>query len=193
MDDLLRNEIAEAGREQDRLLAEHDQWMARRNAARAAPVSEPPSPGLITKDYGGNVLATAPQPRAAASEGDWSQWEAWMAGHLAIMRAEIHDKVARSMGTLIVELERQWREDIEQAERSDDEIAKLQIELDRLRGQINRLKREAAGDRAEMRRERALLYDEIKLLRRRCDLAEHGQIDELPRKARNHDKAKRRA
>ena len=52
MDDLLRNEIAEASREHDKLMAEDHEWMARRNAAQSPPVSETPSPGIVAKDYG---------------------------------------------------------------------------------------------------------------------------------------------
>jgi len=78
----------------------------------------------------------------------------------------------------------------------DQELAKaialVAIELRReFRNQIIRLMREHVSDRAEMRRERALLYDEIKTLRRRLDLNEHGRVDELARAARN--RAKRHA
>jgi len=153
----IRDEIAEAGREQDRLLAEHDHWMARRNAARAAPVSETPSPGLITKDYGGDATQPAPERAPGAFFGDYRD-----------------DMLARNLGIVIAELQREWRR-----------------ERREYRNAIIRLQREAAGDRAEMRRERALLYDEIKTLRKRLDLNEQGRVDELPRKAR--ERAKRHA
>jgi hypothetical protein len=140
----IRDEIAEAGREQDRLLAEHDQWMARRNTARTAPVSKTSSPGL-----------TAPQPEPVPSSGDGS-----------IFDTERDKRLAKAIGIVAAELRHE------------------------LGTQILRLKKELVGDRVEMRRERALLYDEIKTLRRRIDIAEHGRVDELPRKAR--ERAKRR-
>jgi len=156
MDDL-RTEIARVSAEHDKLLAEDHAWMASRERQASPPVSETPPQGLITKDYGGDATQPASERAPGAFFGDYRD-----------------DMLARNLGIVIAELQREWRR-----------------ERREYRNAIIRLQREAAGDRAEMRRERALLYDEIKTLRKRLDLNEQGRVDELPRKAR--ERAKRHA
>jgi hypothetical protein len=50
----------------------------------------------------------------------------------------------------------------------------LRAEVVRLRRDLVKLARDAGSDRLEMRRERALLYDKIKTLRKRLDLDDRG-------------------
>ena len=87
-----RRELAALFAEDDKLRAEHDEWMAQRQAADEAPVSET----LVRKDYGGNawtVAATAEEPSA-------------------------FDELQKdTLATVIAALRAEWQADIDNAER----------------------------------------------------------------------------
>jgi len=155
----IRDEIAELGREQDRLLFEHEQWMARREAVSTSPVRKSHVEGVLVHGTQENAQASATGMDAEPSDGEPS---------IAFFGDERDDLLARAVGYALSEVRHQLRREF--------------------RNQIIKLKRELVGDRREARRERALLYEEIKVLRKRLDLDEHGRVDELPRKARDHDR-----
>ncbi|HMF28130.1 MAG TPA: hypothetical protein VKE42_05120 [Candidatus Cybelea sp.] len=119
--------------------------------------NEPPL--VIHRDYHGGALEHAPEPEPDAF-GD-VPLDDYSKGIAQFVVMYVHQKLAQRDGY-------------------------LETEIAALKRALREHRREAAGDRAEMRRERALLYDEIKTLRKRLDLNEHGRVDELPRKARNH-------
>jgi len=73
-----RAELAELFRADDRGQAEHRQFMAQPEAqARALMQRNDDDGGLVYKEMD-NATGAPAEP-----ETDWSQWEAWMAGHLA--------------------------------------------------------------------------------------------------------------
>jgi len=137
-----RNEIAALCREYDRFAAELDDWNAQREAdpiardeylrAEAAsepigssPMSETDDAGLIFKTVDNSA---APAAAAATAEGehDWSGWEAWMAGHLAVEREHMLDSLAEAMMMLI----HQERDAV------DRKLAELRAENAELKGMI---------------------------------------------------------
>jgi hypothetical protein len=99
---ITRDEIRALCIAHDRMMVEHHEWMARREAA-ASPVRKSNGDGLVYRTNANGAQAHAPaqdgapsdtQPApAAAPETDWSGWEAWMEGHLAIQR----DIIARAL------------------------------------------------------------------------------------------------
>jgi hypothetical protein len=72
----MRDEIAHLCAEHDRLMCEHDQWMARREAAGAAPVQNSNEPVVLYREHDGNALAPNPEPDAEPSDDDPSFEEA---------------------------------------------------------------------------------------------------------------------
>src|SRR6516225_1736449 len=76
--------------EQDFLMAEAAETQ------RAAYVQRRADERGIVRMTTENALAPAP-----AANADWSQWEAWLAGHLADLRAEVADTVSRAIGIAI--------------------------------------------------------------------------------------------
>jgi hypothetical protein len=76
----------------------HDRFMAEQASEpiRSPTVSETDEPrGLVYKRYD-NAPAPAAQP-----EPDWSDWEAWLQGHLAILRQQMIKGVAEGVMMLI--------------------------------------------------------------------------------------------
>jgi len=100
-----------------RLCIAHDRFMAEQASEpiRRPPVSETEDASLIYKDYDNG------EPTAAATvePADWSGWENWLAGHIAIEREKNFDTIADAMDHLISEL---------RAER-DAELGKVRGEL----------------------------------------------------------------
>jgi hypothetical protein len=120
----IRDEIAELGREQDRLLTEHHQWMARREAASGAPVQKSDEPGILYRVTDNNSLQLAPQPDAEASDADGADWQ---------------DIVARANGEIIAHERRRERAEREAA------IAPLQERIIKLEAQVEVLTRLFTG------------------------------------------------
>ena len=87
-------------------------------------MSESGGAGIIYKEYDNSPLP----PAAATAEGeqDWSGWEAWMAGHLAVEREQIAKGFAEAVMTLI------QRERI----RFERELAILKNENAEIRGML---------------------------------------------------------
>ena len=65
-----RDDIAHLCAEHDRLMCEHDEWMARREAAGAAPVQKSDESAVLYREHHDNAPAPAPQPDAEPSDGD---------------------------------------------------------------------------------------------------------------------------
>jgi hypothetical protein len=105
-DEYERRQLAELFREDDRLRAEHEEWLARRQAAQ-----QPPEPASFVKREASTTLyrvidnnALPPAAESAADEG-WEGWEKWLRGHLGLEREEMSAAVA----ALVVELRKEWR------------------------------------------------------------------------------------
>jgi len=102
-----RRQLAELGAEQDRMLAEDEQWTARR--AAAASVQKFVADGVMYRTGPENTLAlAADNARMPSSDGvgdasDWSGWEAWLRGHLNNERAEMLEAVAQGMAMFVDE------------------------------------------------------------------------------------------
>ena len=76
---------------------EHDFIMAEAaETQRRAPVQREAPAGALVYRERHDALVTVPEANA-----DWSQWEAWLAGHLADLRAEVADTVSRAIGIAI--------------------------------------------------------------------------------------------
>src|SRR5262249_1506251 len=117
-----RRYLAELGREQDRLLAEHAEWTARREAAGAAPVQK-------SDDGGGLVYKTIEDAMPAPAEPDWSAWERWLKGHLAILRQEMIKGIAEGV-MMLIHRER---------DALDRKLAGLRAENAELKGKVDTL------------------------------------------------------
>jgi cell division septum initiation protein DivIVA len=70
MSDEDRRSLAELYAEDDRLRAEHEQWMADREAAAHAPVRKSDESAVLYREHHDNAPAPAPQPDAEPSDGD---------------------------------------------------------------------------------------------------------------------------
>jgi len=114
----------------------HDRFMAEQasETIRRSPVSESGGAGIIYKEYDNSPLP----PAAATAEGeqDWSGWEAWMAGHLAVEREHMLDSLAEAMMMLI----HQERDTV------DRKLAELRAENAELKGMIGTVLRLYAGE-----------------------------------------------
>ena len=102
----IRDEIGQLSAEHDRMMVEHEQWMARREAAGAAPVQKYNDSAVLYREHDGNASEPTPQRDAAPSEGeqqDWSGWEKWLRGHLNNERAEMLEAVAQGMAMFVDE------------------------------------------------------------------------------------------
>jgi len=100
----IRDEIGQLSAEHDRMMVEHEQWMARREAAGAAPVQKYNDSAVLYREHDGNASEPTPQRDAAPSEGeqqDWSGWEKWLRGHLNNERAEMLEAVAQGMAMFV--------------------------------------------------------------------------------------------
>lgn len=97
-------------------------------------MSESGGAGIIYKEYDNSALP----PAAATAEGeqDWSGWEAWMAGHLAVEREHMLDSLAEAMMMLI----HQERDTV------DRKLAELRAENAELKGMIGTVLRLYAGE-----------------------------------------------
>jgi hypothetical protein len=116
----------------------------------SAPQRSPPV--IIYRRFDGNASAPASEPGA-----DWSGWEAWMAGHIAILRTEMHDTMREALGIVVAEVSREMQA----------EIAELHRRLDS-RDERDRTVAERSGRVAELQRENAIARRE----------AERSQFDQ---------------
>lgn len=130
MDEHTRRTLAELFAADDKWRAEHEDWLARRNAESIPPpVRENDGGAVLYRTTDQNAQASpqtaAPTPSSADDGGglfgDWRD-----------------DMLARALGTIIAEMraEREAERSAEQGERNA-ELAKLQTEIDELRGKIN--------------------------------------------------------
>jgi len=121
----------------DRMMAEHHEWMARREAA-VSPVRKSDGDGLVYRTNANGAQAHAPaqdgapsdtQPApAAAPETDWSGWEAWMRGHLDKERLAIFKTIAEEIFPEVA-----WRDNVVEGFRKRDErIARLEGQVEML-------------------------------------------------------------
>jgi hypothetical protein len=124
---ITRDEIADVCRAHDKFMIEAREWV------RSPPVSETDDAGLVYKQHDNSEPAHAATREQQASEGDWSAWETWIAGHLANARAELLDTVTRAVGEVI------GRERAATRQERDAELLKLKSEIAELRGKIDTL------------------------------------------------------
>jgi hypothetical protein len=121
---------------------EHDFIMAEAaETQRRAPVQREAPAGALVYRERHDALVTVPEANA-----DWSQWEAWLDGHLEVLRSEVADSVARAIGLVIAstrkEIEAKFKAEIADLRRAvaeRDERAKALADV----------KREFASERAE--------------------------------------------
>jgi hypothetical protein len=66
----IKDEIARLSAENDRLICEHDQWMARREAAGAAPVQKSAEPAVLYREHHDGAPAAFPEPEHEPSGDD---------------------------------------------------------------------------------------------------------------------------
>jgi hypothetical protein len=116
-----RHYLNELYREDDRLRAEYAAWTAVREAAASPPVSESAGLGVLYRDYDGGASRAAAE--AEPAQEDWSGWERWLDGHLALHRAEMIEGMAQ----LVCEFVRQNIDPLEQ------QLAELKAEVAELK------------------------------------------------------------
>jgi hypothetical protein len=133
-DDEFHRELRELFREDDKLRAEHHQYMAERKALANLPVSENGDAGLVYKDYDNSAPPAA--AAAADEETDWSGWERWLRAHLDNEREVILDIVGHAMD-MLAEQERTA---------IDRQLAELRAENAELKGMIGTVLRLYAGE-----------------------------------------------
>jgi len=138
-----RDEIAHLCAEHDKLMIEHDQWLARREAAGAAPVQKSDDLGLVYKDHDNSEPAPAPEPDGAETD-PWAGWNAWMRGHLAVERQAIREELEGTLVEIIVGLRKEWREEVTKA------VAERDKEIEHLKGQVEVLTRMFVGKSADV-------------------------------------------
>jgi hypothetical protein len=128
MTDEERRLLAEIFREDDRWRAEHEDWLARREAEREALARKSGEDGLVYRTTENNAQVAAPVAVSDVSNAD------------GLFGDERDDMLARALGVIIAEMraEREAERSAEQGERNA-ELAKLQTEIDELRGKINAL------------------------------------------------------
>jgi hypothetical protein len=97
----IRDEIRELCIAHDRFMAEQES-----DAIQRPPVCESDDAGLVYKTHDNNEPAPA-----AADDGDWSGWEAWLRAHLDNERAVFTEALAE----VISELRKEWRAEHAQA------------------------------------------------------------------------------
>lgn len=99
-----RRYLAELYREDDKVRAEHREYMAQRRAAEAPPVSERDNPGVVYREYDRDAQTAVAQAR-----------EQEYAGGLCFT-SEQFDCVADALDAVIDELRREFEEGIERAQ-----------------------------------------------------------------------------
>jgi len=146
MTDEERRQLAELFREDDLLRAEHEQWLARREATREAPMRKS---NAATEQ---NAQASAAPPDtgpASSTETDaeltetdkknLEGWNAWLRAHIAIERQSIREELEGTLIEIIVELRAERDAEIKKA------VAERDAEIAHLRGQVEVLTHMFAG------------------------------------------------
>jgi hypothetical protein len=147
------DEIAELGREQDRMMHEHADWMARREASLALSVQKSGSEDILYRDAPEN----APAPASMADAEPF-----------------IDDDRSEADLPVVVFGEGDPRDEI-----LTDLLADLIVGLRREhRRSMVGLHRQFASWRKEQRHMRMILEDEIKVLRKRIDLTDRNDRDD---------------
>jgi hypothetical protein len=101
------------------------------------PVAKSNGDGLVYRMGPENALAPVP-----AADTDWSGWEAWMQGHLDILRQEMSAAVSKALGIVTVETRRELRAEIE-------ELRSALREREERASAIAEVKRQYEGERVE--------------------------------------------
>jgi hypothetical protein len=108
MDEHERRQLAKLFREDDRLRAENEQWLARRQAP-SEPIVEGQGAAYVQKFGSEELLYRVVDNSAPAAESapadEWAGWNAWVRAHLDNEREALTD----TMAEVIVELRREWR------------------------------------------------------------------------------------
>jgi len=133
MTDDERRELAELYAADDRLRAEHADWLARREAASGAPVQKSDEPGILYRVTDNNSLRPAPEPDAEPSDTG-----------VNLFGDERDEQLVQAIGEVIYELRKEWRAEIKAA------IDKRDTEIAHLRGQVETLTRLYAGKSADV-------------------------------------------
>jgi hypothetical protein len=146
MDEHTRRALAELFAADDKWRAEHEDWLARRNAEREALARKSGEDGLMHRTTENNARDAAPDSLPAVSSDD---------DGTILGSAERDDQLARALGKIISEMRKEWQSDIaacrtemvklygafrhEWSKRNPERIAKFQVELDQLRGRLHTL------------------------------------------------------
>src|SRR5262249_56610003 len=116
------------------------EWQRASEGGARPPVSAGPPQSILHRDYGGGAALALPEPAPAASEGE-DDLDPYSKGIAEFVVTWCNHKLATRDERINV---------------LEGEIVALKRAIREYRNELIRLKREAAGDRAEMRRERAL-------------------------------------
>lgn len=157
----IKDEIAELGREQDKLLSEDTDWLARREAARAALVRKSDAEGVQYREAPETASASPAATDMAPSDGEPDPYSkaiiefvvAWVDEKLASEGREWRKQVGilkNQLKTVQQDAEADRTEGVQifcagierrfaalEADERTVEYAKLQVEIDELRGRIN--------------------------------------------------------
>ena len=128
-----RRELARLCAEHDQMMTEHEQWMARREAASGAPVQKSDEPSVLYRVTDNNSLQPAPEPDAEPSDTG-----------VNFFGDERDEQLIQAIGEVIYELRKEWRAEIKAA------IDKRDTEIAHLRGQVETLTRLYAGKSADV-------------------------------------------
>jgi hypothetical protein len=139
MTDDERRELRDLMQAHDRMMIEDQEWMARREAASGAPVQKSDEPAVLYREHYDSAPASA-----GAETDEWAGWNAWMRGHLDIERQSIRGELEGTLVRIIVELRKEWREEVTKA------VAERDAEIAHLRGQVEVLTRLYAGKSADV-------------------------------------------
>jgi hypothetical protein len=120
-----RRQLAELFREDDRLRAEHEQWMARREAKAASPVRESDPAALVYRTNENGAPAGASVTDTAPSDDDLVQ---------LFDDPELNRRFTHTMGYVIAELRHEWRSEVASCRRN---LAVCRRDLVKLREQID--------------------------------------------------------
>src|SRR6516165_4437967 len=103
MDEHTRRALAELFAADDKWRAEHEDWLARRNAEREALARKSGEDGLMHRTTENNARDAAPDSLPAVSSDD---------DGTILGSAERDDQLARALGKIISEMRKEWQSDI---------------------------------------------------------------------------------
>ena len=141
-----RRELAELGREQDRMLFEHEQWMARRNAEREAPMRENERETVVYRAIDNNELAAARPSAPTASDDGLDPYTKQIVEFVVMFTDEkLAELRAEREAALVVR---------------DRRIGALENELVELKGFLRGVLAVIGGDKAKSMRDMHLSHDD---------------------------------